>query len=93
MGPEGAGRTSWLGRAEVRLPRAGRGHHLQEAGGQVLPPGQHGAPGHRLCVLTLRLSHQASVRNHGVEGGCQDLDDKGGGLQGQRCRQDHRDSV
>lgn len=59
----------------------------------MLPPGQHGAPGHRLCVLALRLSHLASVSNHGVKGGCQDLDDKGSGLQGQRRRQDHRDPV
>ena len=34
----------------------------------MLPPGQHGAPGHRLCVLAVRLSHRASVSKHGVEG-------------------------
>lgn len=34
----------------------------------MLPPGEHGAPGHRLCVLAVRLSHCASVSKHGVEG-------------------------
>lgn len=93
VGPAGAGCTRWLGRAKVGPPWEGRGHRLWEAGGQMLPPGQHGAPGHRLCVLALRLSHHASVSKHGEEGGCQGLDDKGGWLQGQRRRPDHRDPV